>query len=225
MSDDFFPYISCNQEELALCFKNHYYRKDCFQKGNEVKVPSKDSIGYIMKGQLKVYMINDLGDERLMWFLEEKNILSSFLTDIFAKRVVAQTDCEIYYMNIVYYNDYILQSPKHLQDYTNTIFSRYGLLVQQLINAESENAKSKVYKFIYQLAYRYGKHLSNGEVKIENFPSRNDISSITGVHRSNVTRYITELEKIGIAKKNKLQLSITDLDSLNDIITSLDDDR
>ena len=38
-------------------------------------------------------------------------------------------------------------------------------------------------------------------ILIENLPSRVDIASHIGVHRSNVTRYISNLEKDGIFEK------------------------
>ena len=222
MQEDFFPYIK-GQEDLADYFMRNSFKTVNIKKGEELEVPSKENICFIMKGRLKVYMINDLGDERLMWFLEEGNIIPNLLTDSFAKRVIADENCEIYYINTSTYYDYVLQNKEHMKVFIDAFYSRYGFLVQQLLNAESENARLKVYKFIYQLAARYGKTKENGEIMIENFPSRNDISSITGVHRSNVTRYITELEKKDIVKKHKLQLAVNDLEKLRDEITSLEE--
>lgn len=223
MQEDFFPYIKGQEEYLADYFVRNSFKAKVIKKGDELEVPPKENICFIMKGRLKVYMINDLGDERLMWFLEEGNIIPNLMTDSFAKRVIADEDCEIYYMNTNTYYDYVLQNKEHMKVFIDSFYSRYGFLVQQLLNAESENARLKVYKFIYQLATRYGKTQANGEIMIENFPSRNDISSITGVHRSNVTRYITELEKACIVKKHKLQLSVSNLEQLKQEITALEE--
>ena len=94
---------------------------------------------------------------------------------------------------------------------------RYILLLQSILQEHEESSRSRVYRFLYQIAISYGKDSSEG-LFVEKLPSRSDIGALLGIHRSNVTRYFSDLEKLGIVTKQKKSLIIHDIQALKDLI-------
>ena len=165
---------------------------------------------------LKVYISNAAGSERLMWYIQEKNSIPYNCS--FGKRVVAETDSEIIYIKREEYLDYIRSSRDNLENYIDWVNKRYYYCMQQILNENCYSCEKKIYSFIYQLAKVIGNENENGYIVINELPSRKDIASIVGTHRSNATRYITELEKNGIVEKQKGSIIVKDLEALKQLI-------
>ena len=94
---------------------------------------------------------------------------------------------------------------------------RQLLCIQGQLKEIEESSGIKVLKFLYQSAALYGKKTADG-VLIENLPSRSDIASHIGVHRSNVTRYISNLEKEGVFEKIGKMLLVKDMQRLQELL-------
>ena len=86
------------------------------------------------------------------------------------------------------------------------------------------NAKFKVYSFLLHLACRYGTPPPDAQpgVIIENILSRRDISSITGVHRTNIIKFLADLERLELIERLPSAIHIKDLPALEQLVRSLD---
>ena len=100
---------------------------------------------------------------------------------------------------------------------------RYILLLQSILQEHEESSRSRVYRFLYQIATSYGKEGPDG-LLVEKLPSRSDIGALLGIHRSNVTRYLSDLEKQGVVTKQKKSLVIHDIQALKELLTQDNDD-
>jgi len=212
---EFFPFMDGEGADLRDLFIRRCQYKTIIKKGDNVRLyPQRHA--FLNKGLLKIYMSNAAGNERLMWYIQEINPIPYNCS--FGKRVVAEIDSEILYIKREDYLDHIISSRGNLETYIERVNKRYFFCMQQVLNENIYSCNTKIYSFIYQLANVLGKKIENGQIVIKNLPSRKDIASIVGTHRSNVTRYITELEKIGIVEKRKGLIIVKDLKALEQLI-------
>ncbi|HHY27520.1 MAG TPA: Crp/Fnr family transcriptional regulator [Desulfitobacterium dehalogenans] len=217
MDFEYFAFINGEGLNLQNFYENQCAKKAIFKKGDNVKL-FPDMYALVNKGLIKIYMINSSGNEKLMWFLKELTLIPNHLLYIFDKRIVAEENSEILYVKKDEFLNFILSSPKNLDTILQQFYKRYALCIQEILNENTYNSKTKVYKFIFQLIEVLGKKNTQGQIIIENMPTRKDIASIVGTHRSNVTRYITELEKLDILEKAKGAIIVKDIDALKKII-------
>jgi len=217
MNFEYFPFINGEGIKLQKFFENQCAKKVIFKKGESVKLYS-DMYALVNKGLIKIYMTNFSGNEKLMWFLKELTLIPNHLLYTFDKRIVAEENSEVLYVEKEQFLNFILSSQNNLDIILQQFYKRYALCIQEILNESSYSSKTKVYKFIIQLVEILGKKDEQGQIIIENLPSRKDIASIVGTHRSNVTRYITELEKLAILEKRKGAIIVKDLDGLKKMI-------
>ena len=216
---EFLPYIEldANIEAFrAFCLQN-CYRKELVHKGEHVVPPENDVCGFLHKGCLKVFFSTENGSERLTWFLEDGNLIPTGSGKSFCKRLVADVDSEILYITFDDIYQFVLQSKENFFTIVEQYQKRQLPCIQGQLKEIEESSSVKILKFLYQSAALYGKKTKNG-ILIENLPSRVDIASHIGVHRSNVTRYISNLEKDGIFEKVGKKLLVKDLDRLQELL-------
>ena len=152
-----------------------------------------------------------------MWFLESGNLLPTGSGRNFCKRIVADTDSELLYVTYDDIYQFVLQSKENFFSIVEQYQKRQLLCIQGQLKEIEESSGIKVLKFLYQSAALYGKKTADG-VLIENLPSRSDIASHIGVHRSNVTRYISNLEKEGVFEKIGKMLLVKDMQRLQELL-------
>lgn len=220
MQKPFLFLVDTCEKEAESYFVANSVEKYSIKKGEFVSSFSEGIVGFLQKGSLKVYISDELGNEKLMWVLQEKSTLYTLLINYFTKKIVAATDCEILTITTDQYYNYLLQSKDHLSKYVQTYTYRYALCLQQCLTANNLSSRAKIYNFIYQLTLKYGESQKDGSIILHNLPNRCDIASITGVHRSNVTSYISDLEKLGIIdqSKSKSDIIIRDITSFKEIL-------
>lgn len=216
---EFLPYIELDSDIESFrefCLKN-YYRKEHIHKGTNVVPPENGVCGFLHKGCLKVFFSTENGSERLMWFLESGNLIPTGSGKSFCKRLVADMDSEILYITFDDIYRFVLQSKENFFTIVDQYQKRQLLCIQGQLKEIEESSGVKILKFLYQSAVLHGKKTKGG-ILIEQLPSRNDIASHIGVHRSNVTRYISNLEKDGILEKIGKKLLVKDIDRLQLIL-------
>lgn len=163
------------------------------------------------------------GSERLMWFLESGNIIPEGSGETFSKRLVADCDTEILYITEKAVYAFALTGEEEVAVLLRHYKKRYILLLQSILQEHEESSRSRVYRFLYQIATSYGKEGPDG-LLVEKLPSRSDIGALLGIHRSNVTRYLSDLEKQGVVTKQKKSLVIHDIQALKELLTQDNDD-
>lgn len=213
------PYIELESDMepfRKFCLEN-CYKRERVHKGGSIPVPEIGACGFLHAGCLKVFFSTENGTERLMWFLEGGNLLPVGSGKNFCKRIVADMDSEILYITNDDVYRFVLQSKENFFSIVEQYQKRQLLCIQGQLKEIEESSGVKVLKFLYQSAALYGKKTADG-ILIENLPSRSDIASHIGVHRSNVTRYISNLEKEGLFEKMGKMLLVKDMKRLQQLL-------
>ena len=213
------PYIELESdiEPFRVFCLEHCYKKEIIHKGSTIAQPESGICCFLHTGCLKVFFSTENGSERLMWFLESGNLLPTGSGRNFCKRIVADTDSELLYVTYDDIYQFVLQSKENFFSIVEQYQKRQLLCIQGQLKEIEESSGIKVLKFLYQSAALYGKKTADG-VLIENLHSRSDIASHIGVHRSNVTRYISNLEKEGVFEKIGKMLLVKDMQRLQELL-------
>lgn len=178
-------------------------------------------IGFISKGLLKVSMSNEDGEERLMWFLEKNCILNC--NSKFLQTTTALEPTEIILLDKEILFDKILANKELFYLFLDQLYQKFEYSLQQVLTENKKSSKVKLYTLIQQLAKIHGTVQPDKSIFCKTVITRRDMASITGVHRSNIIKYITELERMGIICKQKNAIIIKE-PLLLDKLIELEDD-
>ena len=194
------PFIHGNILLLGF-FTEKLQRRILLTKGDLFYPQTIDTtVGFIRKGRLKVSLSNEDGDDRLMWFLNENCIISCF-RKCFHQEAVALEDTEILIIRKDDFFDAIRSDSKYLEFFLDQLYLKYTYCIETLLIQDKINSKMKIYTLLQQLGKLYGTVQTDNSIHIKNFLTRKDMSSITGIHRSNIIKYISELEHLDIIEK------------------------
>ncbi len=180
----------------------------------------EDTILCIIKGKLKFVIGNDIGEEKIVHYIDEKSFCAPFLpevVDVLSVRLIAEEDSELAYYNKIEMFDYVNSNKGMFEKFLKDLGKRQAVMYCNVLDILYETSRNRVYCLIYQMALNNKKE-DGVNIQIDNFPSKSDISLITGVHRSNVYKYITDLENKGIIEKVKHSILVKDIRELEILI-------
>jgi len=196
------PFIQGNKT-ISKLFTENAHHCILLQKGAGFCPDTNDPmIGYIKRGILKLSIANEDGEEKLIWFLDENSVISSF-RKCFYKEAVAIKPTEILIIKKDIFIDFMMKDRQCLDYYLEQLYTKIEYCMDILLIQDKKSSKSKVYTLLQQLAKAYGTILTDNGVYIKKILTGTEMSSITGVHRSNIARYISELEHMNIVKREK----------------------
>lgn len=218
----FFPIISGDLTntfpDLKQFILNNYTHTDTIKKGGDILFPEEYTFLYLSKGKVKAYMFDESGHERLMYIYIKDTLIFHPVSDDFGKNLVVLEEATLFSVSDLAVFEFLQKDPNHIRSFMRMIGTRYGILLQQALTNHLQNAKHKVYTFLLTLATHYGKPQPDGSILVNKLPTLTDMASIVNVHRSNVTAYFNELESKGILKRQKHQLIVYDMDTLEDLV-------
>ena len=182
-----------------------------------------DKVALLDKGLLKVFIADASGEERFMWIVEQ-NTLIHYNNHEFTHSLAAIQDSKLLLADRQLFTTAVRQDDALFEAYIQSIYQKYIYCIEKLVVNDVHNAKFKVYSFLLHLAYRYGTPPPAGRsgVIIENILSRRDISSITGAHRTNIIKFLADLEKLELIERLPSAIYIKDLPALEQLVRSLD---
>lgn len=218
---DINPFILPNKSILDYFVKNSKRNILLLKSQSYCPKTFETMVGLIKDGRLKIELSNEEGETRLMWFLEKGCILSCFTKNFYQKATALETT-EILLIS----KDDFFKLVKSDQDYfdffLNQIYKKFEYCADSLIMQGKEISQVRVYKLIQELGKLYGKIQSDDSIYIKNFCTKNDLASIVGIHRSNFTKYLSDLEHMDIIKKEKHCIIIKQPKLLEELINSLE---
>lgn len=182
-----------------------------------------DKVALLDKGLLKVFIADANGEERFMWIIEQ-NTLIQYNNHAFTHSLAAIEDSKLLLVDRKPFTAAIRQDDVLFDAYIQSIYQKYVYCIEKLVVNDVHNAKFKVYSFLLHLACRYGTPPPDAQpgVIIENILSRRDISSITGVHRTNIIKFLADLERLELIERLPSAIHIKDLPALEQLVRSLD---
>lgn len=213
------PFINPNMSILDY-FTEHSKSNVTLKKGGLFFPQSFDSmVGLLKEGRLKIELSNEEGENRLMWFLEKGCIIACF-NKTFYQEAIALEKTEILLITKDTFFKLLHTNQEYLEFFIDQLYKKYTYCINSLITEGKDISKVRVYKLIQQLGKNYGIIQSDNSIHVQNFLTRKDMASITGVHRSNIIKYLTELEHLDIIKKEKQFIIIKQPQLLEELINT-----
>ena len=207
-------------QQLEVCFDINNNKKIELKKGDIIDGNNyRDKFIFLYKGKFSLSIINELGTERILWFIDAKNILfNAPKNEIFYHVLQARTNCILYVCSQEALFSFIGGNTAII-NYMLESGRRRGVITGDRVHSiTTESSKCRVYKFIYQLATTYGNSTDETFYTVSKLPIQNEIASLLGVHRTNVTKYISylESENIMIKRSHSYEINLKELKSLID---------
>lgn len=219
------PYLNENdglevdQMQHQFMLKHSYCHKK-YHKNDEIVMDyDLSTIIYVAKGQLKVFIANKQGVEKLLYYVEENN---TFLGNYGAKkdvflRLVAANACEVYFLNAKTMIADVVFKENGLDALLESMENRICAMADNLLDLANCSNRGKICKFIQSLALNSTLMVA-GYVFIKILPTREDIALFVGTHKVNVIKCLSQLEKDHIIKKHGKGLIVYDMAALEQII-------
>ena len=160
--------------------------------------PETDDCYRIEDGLLKVTMVSPSGDERILAFVGQGEIVGELsIIDGLPRSasVVAVRDATLSCLNRTAFETF---AKKHPELYKLLIV----LLAKRLRETDTVVAagsflslKGRVARTMLQLAEHFGQEVGSGRIVINQKISQNDLAAITGIARENVTRILNDWQR------------------------------
>ncbi|MBP2641424.1 MAG: transcriptional regulator, Crp/Fnr family [Firmicutes bacterium] len=216
------PFMQANKTLLKI-FKEKPLKRITLPKGGVLMPDDNQSlIGYIEEGMLKITIVSEEGKERLLWVLGDNSLVVFFQNRIY-KETVALKETKIIMMDKNTFIESMLTDRSYFDLFLEQLYSKMQYCTDTLLMQDKNTSKIKIYTLLQQLGKSYGVVRADQSIFIKNFLTRTDMASITGVHRSNIIRYIGELEKMDIIKKEKKDIIIKQPQMLEQLIQTAQD--
>lgn len=210
----------------AFFLENYIYhdvihRKDRFASLNSF---GKGAIVYLHRGRFKQYITNPAGQEVFLGFLPQHSTLATMKSGYeLGKSMIANTDCSIYVATNDSYFKFLQSSPRLIEHQLFEPYYRRNLNDFAKIETMFYPAQVKVYEYVSYLALLFGKHdPTDCRVMLVDYPPTvKDMANYLGIHRSNASRYLSELEALGLVEHSSKLLKVNDIVALDGKVEEL----
>lgn len=129
------------------------------------------------------------------------------------KSMIASTDCSIYVATNDSYFKFLQSSPRLIEHQLFEPYYRRNLNDFAKIETMFYPAQVKVYEYVSYLALLFGKHdPTDCRVMLVDYPPTvKDMANYLGIHRSNASRYLSELEALDLVEHSSKLLKVNDI--------------
>lgn len=165
-------------------------------------------MAYILKsGVVKVYTINNAGEEQIVAFHAKRDIFPS--SWIFGKSATtlyyfeALTDCEVYTLPREELYKYLVSSPERALSTLDYFVTNYTGLMMRVTALEQSRAREKIMFTLYYLLFRYGRRTKPDRYVIELGLTHSIIASLVGLTRETTTTELSKLRRQKVLDYNQ----------------------
>lgn len=169
-------------------------------------------MAYVIKsGTIKVYTINNAGEEQIVTFHGNDDIFPS--PWIFGKAQTTQyyyetiSNCEILTLpreDLLH----ILYQPEHIKATADYFIKNYTGMLVRVTALEQSRAREKIMFTLYYLLFRYGR-LKRGSVYSVDLPlTHGALASLVGLTRETTTTELNKLKKERIVQYNRHSFTV-----------------
>lgn len=188
-----------------------------FPKNTRIPLDAQDNEAfYLYKGKAKLFISNEAGIERLLYYVEEKNSCACGFPGI-TMTLETTEESEIYFLDIKKLLNALVYDEHLFDALWESTHRRLGSMAERILDIGGCSNKGKICKLLYNLAQE-STIIENGNVVIRRLPSRQDIAFFVGTYKTNVVKCLSNLEKEAIITRDGKRLIINDLESLQRII-------
>lgn len=163
-------------------------------------------MAYVIKsGHVKVYTINNTGEEQIVTFHSANDIFPS--PWLFGKTAATQyyyeafSDCEV----LTLPRDILMEKLTKVgqSNLINYLATNYIGMLMRVTALEQSRAREKIMFTLYQLLFRYGAETRPGIFTIELPLTHSVIASLVGLTRETTTAELNQLKKLKIITYTK----------------------
>lgn len=215
-----------NAEIESFFRENFVYRSTLHRKERFATLNSfgRDTVVYLHRGRLKNYIANPAGQEVFLGFMPQHSTISTMRGGYdLGKGMTASTDCSIYIATNDSYLQFLQSSPALIEHQLLEPYYRRNLNDFPKIETMFYPTQVKVYEYVLYLVTLFGKPdpQDAGSLTMMFPPSIKDIASYLGIHRSNASRYLSQLEKESFVEHSPKQLTVHNAAALSNEIEAL----
>lgn len=171
---------------------------------------------YVLQGALKVFICNDFGMKKLLYYVEEgcSCLANHHEEEQVYLHLEAGMNCKVCFVEFLPLMTHICADKGNFAKMLYRISQQIAAIEANLLDLVSCSLKGRICKFIAALAEQSTLFTSDGAVILKKFPSRADIAQFTGIHKRNVIKCLSELQEQGIIKKENKRMIIVDFEQL-----------
>lgn len=189
-----------------------------YKKNTQIVLdPSSEQTLYLYSGLVKLSIFNEVGVERLLYYLKEKNSCVCGYPNV---SMILETveDSEIYFMNTKQMLKGIVFDENLINQLWESTHRRMGLMAERILDIGGSSNKGKICKLLYNLAQASTKKDEKGNIIVKSLPNRTDMALYVGTHKANVVKCLTQLEKDCVITRYGKGIIINDIEKLKAIM-------
>ena len=216
--NNFLPIITNN---LAVDFPElrHYILYNStkilsYRNNEKISFSTPSELLYLVNGKVKSYILTPNGGEKLVYIFVRDTIIFQSFSNRFFKTLIACDDTTAFFISESLISKFLQTNTTFIEKYIALIKERSTIMLSQVFSDSNQSARQKVLSFLISLANSFGVSQENGTLIITEMPTLTDLAALINVHRTNVSTYINELEKMQIIERQKKALIIKDLQAL-----------
>ena len=164
---------------------------------------------YLYKGWAKIFIFNEAGIERLLFYLAPKNSCACGYPNI-SMTLETTEECEIYFFNSRQMLNALVYEEHLFDALWESTLRRLGIMAERILDIGGASNKGKICKLLYNLAQESTLATPEGDIIVKRLPTRNDIAFYVGTHKANVVKCLTHLEKEHILSREGKGLIVHD---------------
>lgn len=212
------PYDTLSPEEKERLMKKNAAVIKKYPKNTRLVLDASSEYSlYLHTGLAKIYIFNEMGVERLLYYLKEKNSCVCGYPNV---SMILETveDSEIYFLNTKQMLNGIVFDEHLINQLWESTHRRLGLMAERVLDIGGSSNKGKICKLLYNFAEASTLADENGAIIVKRLPSRTDMALYVGTHKANVVKCLTQLEKDGIITRHGKGIIVDDMEQLKKII-------
>lgn len=194
--------------------KNTIIQSACSEPASE--------IAYLTKGRVRVSVITEQGEEKIMLVIDEGNLLdaTSIIDNIPSHLVTTTlTDCQVYWIPKAVLLDLIETNAAFAKMLLLDMSRKNRILISHVEDMTFMNSSARIAKCLYRLANDYGVPHENGTRLTIKF-THHEMAIFTGTCRVTVTNILEKMKAAGVISKNHHYWLIHNLDALKTLIAT-----
>lgn len=218
------PYFDeTTHDTLPLEEKERFMKKNAavikkYAKNTKIVLDASSEYSlYLHSGLAKIYIFNEVGVERLLYYLKAKNSCVCGYPNV-SMMLETVEDCEIYYLNTKQMLQGVIFDENLIAQMWDSTHRRLGLMAERVLDIGGSSNKGKVCKLLYNLAQASTRTDEHGNIIVKALPNRTDMALYVGTHKANVVKCLTQLEKDNIITRYGKGIIINDMELLKAII-------
>jgi CRP/FNR family cyclic AMP-dependent transcriptional regulator len=197
-------------DSLSSIFRS-YGRVKVLSPDQKDWTPDASAIYMVSQGLLKVYLISENGQEKFLWLLSDGSLVLTFTT-LLDKRIRILEYTTLYCIDKKDLLQIFNREPQTFDLFMSQIYERHEVTMLRQMENDSERAISRLARLLYSVAVLTKS--GSEEVHLRRYLTRQDMAYYVGIHVTNVTKMLQQLEREGCLRREGRDIVVTDREKM-----------